>query len=122
MADPIMYSLLKDYAAENRKKPTEAESILWDCLRGNFWGVHFRRQHIIGMFIADFVCISHKLIIELDGKYHQLPDQQISDEERSKWLESKGFKVMRFSNEEVTNDIDHVLTAIKVYIIKEQII
>jgi len=38
MADPIMYSLLKDYAAENRKKPTEAESILWDCLRGNFWG------------------------------------------------------------------------------------
>lgn len=122
MADPITYSLLKKYATENRKNPTESESILWDFLKGNFYGIHFRRQHVIGQFIADFACLSHKLIIELDGGYHQLPDQQISDSERTEWLESKGFKVIRFSNEEIVNDTDRVLTVIKTYIIKEQLL
>lgn len=122
MADPFTYSLLKEYAAENRRHPTEAENLLWDCLKGNLLGFHFRRQHIIGMFIADFACLSRKLIVELDGKYHQLPDQQVSDKERTDWLESQGFKVLRFTNEEVTCDIDGVLTAIKTYIIKEQIL
>ena len=74
------------------------------------------------MFIADFACLSRKLIVELDGKYHQLPDQQVSDKDRTDWLESQGFKVLRFTNEEVTCDIDGVLTAIKTYIIKEQIL
>ncbi len=122
MADPITYSLLKKYATENRKNPTESESILWDFLKGNFYGIHFRRQRVIGQFIADFACLSHKLIIELDGGYHQLPDQQISDSERTEWLESKGFKVIRFSNEEIVNDTDRVLTVIKTYIIKEQLL
>jgi very-short-patch-repair endonuclease len=119
MADPIEYTLLKDFAIENRKKPTEEESILWDYLKGNVFGVHFRRQHIIGLFIADFACLSHKLIIEIDGKYHQLPDQQISDKERTEWLEQKGFKVMRFTNEQIINDTNKVLKSIQTYIIKE---
>ena len=122
MADPILYSLLKDFASENRKKPTEAESILWDCIKGNQLGVHFRRQHIIGPFIADFACLSHKFIIELDGKYHQLPDQQISDKERTEWLQSKGFTVLRFANDEVFGNLARVLHIIKTFLTKEQII
>ena len=121
MADPTEYTLLKDFAIENRKKPTEAESILWDYLKGNVFGVHFRRQHIIGQFIADFVCLSHKLIIEVDGKYHQLPNQKISDRERTDWLENKGFKILRFSNEQIISDTDRVLTIIHEYIINERV-
>ena len=122
MADPMTYSLLKEYAKENRRKPTEAESILWDYLRGNFWGLHFRRQHIIGQFIADFICLSHHLIIELDGKYHQIPEQQISDQERTEWLENNGYTVIRFTNEAIIADTEKVLTAIKTYITKEQLL
>ena len=119
MADPITYSLLKEFANKNRQKPTEAESFLWDQLKGNFFGCHFRRQHIIGPFITDFACLKKKLIIELDGGYHQLPEQQTSDKERTEWLESKGFKVLRFTNEEVTYNTQRVLESIKTYIIKE---
>ena len=121
MADPMLYPLLKEFAAENRRKPTEAESILWEFLKGNFWGAHFRRQHIIGSYIADFVCLSHKLIIEIDGGYHQLPGQQTSDQERTEWLKSKGYTVIRFTNEAIMADTEKVLTAIKTYILKEQI-
>ena len=113
MAEPATYSLLKEFAAQNRKKPTEAESVLWNCLRGNFYGIHFRRQHVIGPFIADFVCLSHKLIIELDGGYHQLPSQQDSDAERTEWLENKGYKVIRFSNEEVIANLEKIIKQIK---------
>jgi 5-methyltetrahydrofolate--homocysteine methyltransferase len=121
MADPLSYTLLKDFANENRKKPTEAENLLWDCIKGNLLGVHFRRQHIIGQFIADFVCLSHKLIIEVDGKYHQLSNQKISDRERMDWLENKGFKILRFSNEQIISDTDRVLTIIHEYIINERV-
>ena len=120
MADPILYSLLKDFAIENRKKSTEAEFILWGYLKGNALGAHFRRQHIIGPFIADFVCLSHKLIIEIDGKYHQLPEQQITDAERTDWLESQGFKVIRFKNEQIVADTDKVINTINAYIINER--
>lgn len=122
MADPIEYTLIKEFAIENRKKPTEAECILWNYLKGNVLGVHFRRQHIIGHFIADFACLSHKLIIEVDGKYHQLPSQEISDKERTDWLENKGFKVLRFSNEQIISDTDRVLTIIREYIVNERVI
>jgi len=115
-ADPFLYNLLKEYAKENRKKPTEAEAVLWDCIKERKLGQPFRRQHIIGEFIADFACIPAKLVIETDGGYHQLPEQQISDEQRQKWLESQGFTVIRFTNEEVINDIDNVLEIIKQYL------
>jgi len=121
MADPMLYEKLKQFAEENRKNPTEAESIMWEYLKGNFYGAHFRRQHIIGQFIADFVCLSHKLIIELDGKYHQLPDQQMNDHDRTEWLEDKGFYVLRFTNEEVIGDTGTILNKIKTYIINERI-
>ena len=112
-ANPYSYKLLKEFARENRAKPTEAEMVLWRELRGNHLGVPFRRQHVIGEFIADFACLPAKTIIELDGRYHSLPEQQISDEERTQWLQQHGFKVIRFTNEQVLYDIDNVLLTIK---------
>ena len=111
-ADPTLYPLLRDYARKNRNNPTEAESLLWDYLKADGLGVTFKRQHIIGDYIADFVCISSKLIVELDGGYHQLPQQQINDSQRTKWLESRGYKVLRFTNEELFNGINNVLDKI----------
>ncbi len=116
MADPTLYGQLKLFAKENRQKETPAEMILWKFLRGCQLGVNFRRQHIIGSFIADFACLPLRLIIEIDGGYHQLPSQQISDEERTKWLECHGFKVIRFTNDEIIGDIEGTLNKLKAYI------
>ena len=112
-ADPTLYGKLREFAVQNRKNQTEAESALWSFLQKNQLGVGFRRQHIIGSFIGDFVCIPLKLIIEVDGGYHQLPEQQISDEERVKWLEDKGYSVVRFTNEEVIGNTQNVINKIK---------
>ena len=112
-ADPLLYPLLKDNAKYNRNHPTEAEELLWHYLSSDGLGVTFKRQHIIGDYIADFVCLSHKLIVELDGGYHQLPQQQMSDIQRTQWLESKGYLVIRFSNEELFGNINNVLEIIK---------
>ena len=112
-ADPALYPLLKDFAKHNRSNPTEAESLLWNYLKTNEWGVTFKRQHIIGRYIADFFCIERKLVIELDGGYHQLPEQQDSDEQRTAWLTNHNFKVIRFTNQELFNDISHVLYIIE---------
>src|SRR5690606_20197938 len=109
-ADPTVYELLKEFAKENRKNQTQAESVLWELLRDRRLEKYkFRRQHIVGKYIADFICIPQKLIIELDGQIHQLPDNKESDEVRTQWLESIGFKVIRFSNEQVLNESETVL-------------
>ena len=112
-SDPWFYSLLRDFTKNNRKNPTMAERILWQYIRGKSLGCSFRRQHIIDIFIADFICIEEKLIIELDGGYHSLPQQQISDEERTKRLNTLGYKVIRFTNDEVIGNIEGVINIIK---------
>lgn len=112
-ADPALYHILHEHAAYNRNHPTEAEALLWEFLNADGLGVTFKRQHIIGDYIADFVCLTSKLIVELDGGYHQLEQQQISDEQRTEWLESRGFRVLRFTNEELFNNVDKVLETIK---------
>ena len=116
-ADCAVYGKLKDFAEENRKHPTQAESILWEYLRGKQLGCAFRRQHIIGQYIADFICLEKNLIIEVDGGYHQLPEQQTSDEERTNWLNSQGLIVLRFTNEEIISNTEQVLNKIKEIII-----
>ena len=109
-ADPTLYELLKIFAEKNRENPTKAELILWEQLKTkNLEGYKFRRQHIIGSYIADFVCLSKNLVIEIDGLIHQLPENKESDEIRTAWLQGKGYKVIRFKNEEVINEIDKVL-------------
>jgi 5-methyltetrahydrofolate--homocysteine methyltransferase len=73
-ADPIYYEELKLRARHNRNNPTEAESYLWEILRDKKMdGYKFRRQHIIGKYIVDFICLSKSLIVEVDGGYHDSP-------------------------------------------------
>ena len=97
-------------AVELRKELTPAERRLWSRLRNDQLGVSFRRQHAIGNFIPDFVCIKRKLIIELDGSQHL--EQKTYDEERTAFLKSNGYKVLRFWNNDVVNDLDVVLNVI----------
>jgi very-short-patch-repair endonuclease len=98
-------------AVKLRKVTTPAEKKLWSYLRGDkLNGVSFRRQHAIGNYIPDFVSIKKKLIIELDGSQHL--EQAEYDAERSKYFESQGYKVIRFWNNQVENDIGGVVRAI----------
>ena len=99
-------------AGELRKGLTPAEIKLWAYLRGNkLQGVNFRRQHAIGKFIVDFVSIKRKLVIELDGSGHL--EQAKYDVVRTQYLESQGYKVIRFWNDQVEKDIARVLHAIE---------
>jgi len=112
-ADPTIYGLLKDFVVEHRSNPTEAEKVLWEIVKGRkMTGYKFRRQHIISNYIADFVCLSEKLIIEVDGLHHQLPENRISDDERTQDLNRLGFEVIRFSNEQVLGQPDKVINTI----------
>jgi cyclase len=96
-----------------RHNMTQAELILWGYLKGNQLGVRFRRQHPLGIYIADFYCHHHKLIIELDGSIHLLPEIAANDIERQKNLEADGMRFLRLTNEEVLNQPEKVLITIK---------
>ncbi len=112
-ADPMTYGLLKNFVKEQRSNPTEAENILWQLIRGKqLDGYKFRRQHIIGNYIADFVCLNEKLVIEIDGLIHQLPENKQSDQERTQWLEKYGFTVLRFTNNQVQFETEQTLKSI----------
>ena len=111
--DGSTYTLLLRNAKSNRRYATEAESMLWECLRGEQLGVRFRRQHPIAGYIPDFVCLKKRLVVEVDGGYHFIEDQQVSDEERTCYLNQQGFEVIRFTNEEITGNIDEVILKIK---------
>ncbi len=135
LADPILYPLLKDFANQNRHNPTEAEEVLWNLLShrksksplrdlgasSDLWAssdlgassdYKFRRQHIIDQYIADFACLEQKLIIEIDGKYHNLKGQAEEDAIRTRVIENYGFRVIRFTNEQVLFDTENTLKAI----------
>ena len=111
--DGSIYNLLLKNAKNNRRYMTPAESALWEGLRNKNLGVKFRRQHPVNAYIPDFVCLEKLLVVEVDGGYHFVGDQQVSDEERTRYLEQNGFEVIRFTNEEVLGDIDGVLERIK---------
>ncbi len=113
VADPMIYGLLKQFVAVHRSNPTEAENFMWQILRGKkIGGFKFRRQHIIGSYIADFVCLTQQIVIEIDGLIHQVPENILSDEARTLELNRLGFDVIRFTNEEVLNDTDNVIKII----------
>jgi len=112
-AAPDRYDLLKENARKNRKEMTVSEKVLWDALRHKLQGYKFRRQHAILDYIADFVCLSEKLIIEVDGGYHDDEVQHHNDEIRTHYLEERGFRVIRFKNEEVNSDVKSVILRIK---------
>ncbi|MEE3349323.1 MAG: endonuclease domain-containing protein [Candidatus Gastranaerophilaceae bacterium] len=90
-----------------RKNMTEQEKVLWNLLRNNqFYGLKFRRQVPIGNYVADFVCEIHNVIIELDGGQHNEPENIEKDKQRTDFLESKGYKIIRFWNNEIDNNLE----------------
>jgi len=100
-------------ARMHRKTSTEAEELLWNNLRNRrLKGVKFRRQHPISGYIADFYCHEARLIIEVDGGIHDLPEQVERDEGRSFELELNDIQVIRFNNSEIMKDIEDVLNRI----------
>lgn len=107
------YSLLKDWARENRKKPTKAEEVLWEHIRNRNLKTKFFRQYIIADYIVDFVSLESNLIIEVDGAYHSEYEQQQNDESRTDRLESFGFKLIRFTNDQVIQQTNFVIETIK---------
>ena len=97
-----------------RHEPTEPERKLWWHLRYRLpvQGTHFRRQVPIGRYIVDFCCLKAKLIIEVDGNHHGYDETIVRDEQRTAYLTSQGFSVLRFSNREVMTETTGVLEAI----------
>ena len=103
--------IIKNNSRNLRKNMTDVERMLWAKIRGRqLQGFRFRRQHPIGSYIIDFICLELKLIIELDGSQHM--GQQQYDMKRSQWLQSNGFKIMRFWNSDILDDLDGVMQAI----------
>jgi len=112
---PIHFELAKKL----RDNQTEAELYLWNYLsRIEIKGIRFKRQHPVLYFIADFYCHKAKLIIEVDGGYHNIPEQFNYDQNRDCELESLGLKVIRFTNEQVLFDIEKTLNEIENVILK----
>ena len=100
-------------AKKNRNQPTAAETVLWMYLREGINGIKFRRQHPIGLYIADFYCHQAKLVIEVDGRIHQQADIKLNDEEKETYLANLGYTIRRFTNEQVMNKCEEVLSKIK---------
>ena len=101
------------FSREMRREPTEAETLMWQRLRGrrlNGW--RFRRQHPYERFILDFYCAEAKLVVEIDGAIHLTKKQQIYDRERTIWLEVSGFNLIRFTNAQVLDQTELVLSRI----------
>ena len=91
--------MISERARQLRHNATEAERVLWKVLRSRqFSGYKFRRQHPIGRYIADFACIELRLMVEADGSQHV---DNPMDEQRTKWLDSQGWKVLRFWNKDI---------------------
>jgi very-short-patch-repair endonuclease len=90
--------VLQSRARTMRREPTLAEKALWKVLRDKrLSGLRFRRQVVMGTYIADFACFFPRLIVELDGAAHWNPDY---DAERDRWFEAQGFRVLRFPNDD----------------------
>ncbi|MGI8840810.1 MAG: endonuclease domain-containing protein [Caulobacteraceae bacterium] len=106
---------LKRYARSMRREPVVAERALWRLLRDRrLEGLKFRRQVPIGRYIADFLCLRHRLIVEADGPTHE---DSLYDLERDAWLTARGFRVLRFANSTIarapTKVLDTIVAAVK---------
>jgi len=104
-------NLLKQRSRDLRKNFTDAEQKLWQKLRNKqIDGNKFRRQFVLGNYIVDFICLDKRLIVEVDGGQHM--DNVDYDSQRDEWLKNQNFKVLRFWNNQVLNEIDSVLEVI----------
>jgi len=100
-----IHPVILAHAREMRHPQTSAETTLWNVLRNKNTGYKFRRQHPIDMFIIDFYCAGAKLLIEIDGDSHFIPRQEEYDSARTEYLEELGYKVIRFTNNDVRYNI-----------------
>jgi very-short-patch-repair endonuclease len=112
-----LWGKLKPVARVMRHKPTEAEDVLWQRLRRDqIAGFHFRRQHAIDRYVVDFYCAQARLIIEVDGSIHAESVEQ--DAARQEFLENLGFRMIRFTNDQVLTDIDDVVEQIRKFVME----
>ncbi len=111
-AAPDRYRLLKDLAKQNRLNPTLAEQFLWEHIRAGQIKHKVLRQYVVGDYIADFLLPDIKLIIEVDGAYHDERVQSEDDDIRERSLFDIGYNIIRFTNEEVLYDIDNTMEKI----------
>ncbi|MCA6123188.1 endonuclease domain-containing protein [Bradyrhizobium sp. WSM 1704] len=103
----------RDRARQLRRTMTRAETLLWRHLKADrLAGLNFRRQAPIGNYIADFVAHSCKLIVEVDGESHDFEERIRRDERRDAWLASRGYRVLRFTNDDVTKNLEGVALSI----------
>jgi very-short-patch-repair endonuclease len=110
---PTISEFRRRTATRLRETPTAAENLLWRHLRRfPISGTHFRCQVPIGPYVADFACMAARLIIEVDGSQHGHDGIRQRDDRRTRWLEAEGYRVLRFWNNDLTNNIDGVLEAI----------
>jgi very-short-patch-repair endonuclease len=106
-----MQQLMKDHVRELRQNSTDAERRLWHFLRAKrLKGYKFRRQHLVYPFVVDFICLEKKLVVELDGGQHA--ERSRYDEKRTLFLQSKGYMVLRFWNNEIFKETEAVLSEI----------
>ncbi|MBK8631082.1 MAG: DUF559 domain-containing protein [Sphingomonadales bacterium] len=95
-----------------RREMTRQERSFWRAIREAFPEVHFRKQVPLGSYHADFACHKARLVIELDGGQHARPEAEKHDEIRSRFLESQGYRVIRFWNNDVDNNLEGVLSVV----------
>ena len=112
-SDPFR-SVLRGRARTMRQHLTPAETRLWSCIRNDqLDGLRFRRQRVIGPYVADFTCPALMLIVEVDGDSHTDPEQMRRDDERSEYFVRHGLHVLRFTNVEVLTNIDGVVAEVR---------
>ncbi len=105
------HNLLTQRAAQHRASPTPAERALWSALRGKQLGVWFRRQYVLGPYIVDFVALTPRLVIEVDGDSHRV--RPVSDAHRDRWLTTHGYRVVRVTNTAVLTSLPDVAARIR---------
>jgi adenine-specific DNA-methyltransferase len=109
----LIRAMKHEFARELRRNQTDVERKLWYIVRDRRLAkFKFRRQQPIGDYIVDFVCFQRKLVVELDGSQHAEPERVAYDERRTRFLETQGFRVMRFWNHEINEDADVVAETI----------
>ncbi|HZP79986.1 MAG TPA: endonuclease domain-containing protein [Pseudolabrys sp.] len=105
-----------------RRDATDAERKLWARLRqASFAGTHFRRQATIGPYFADFACHTRRIVIEIDGGQHNEARRVVADEQRTAYLQKRGYKVLRFWNNDVMGNIEGVLASIQATLTEPEI-
>jgi very-short-patch-repair endonuclease len=104
----------RNRAKQLRQAMTRAETLLWRYVKADrIDGLGFRRQVPIQNYIADFICMSAKIVVELDGESHDFEERQTADQNRDAFFVSEGFQVLRFTNEQVMANLEGVVETIR---------